>query len=48
MLIVVEAFDLDVANTYDALTVTLENVENALNGILDKFENHYDMKIKHK
>lgn len=41
-------FDLHVANTNNAGTVTLANIENALNGILDNFEDYYEMKIKLK
>ncbi|WP_245823820.1 hypothetical protein [Sporomusa malonica] len=41
-------FDLHLANTNDPLTVTLANVENALNGILDKFEDYYELKIELK
>ncbi|WP_231881955.1 hypothetical protein [Anaerosporomusa subterranea] len=39
-------FELHLGNKNNPLTVTLANVENALNGILDNFEDYYEMKIK--
>lgn len=38
-------FDLHLGNKNNPLTVTLENVENALNGLLDHLEDYYEMKI---
>lgn len=39
-------FDLHLGNKNNPLTVTLENVENALNGLLDQFEGYADLQIK--
>jgi len=39
-------FDLHLGNRHNPLTVTLGNVETALNGILDHFEDYYEMKIQ--
>lgn len=40
-------FDLHLANKHDQEIVTLENVENALKGILDSFEGYSEMRITH-
>lgn len=39
-------FDLHLGNKNNPLTVTLANVESALNGILDNFKDYYEIKIK--
>jgi len=39
-------FDLHLGNTHDPLTVNLENVQKALNSLLDGFEDYSEMKIK--
>lgn len=39
-------FDLHLCNKNNPLTVTLANVENALSGLLDHFEDYYEMKIE--
>jgi len=38
-------FELHLSNKHDPLTVNLANVENALTGILDQFEDYHDMRI---
>ena len=38
-------FELHLTNEHDPSTVSLENVENALKGILDQFQDYHDMKI---
>jgi len=39
-------FELHLSNKHDPLTVNLANVENALDGLLNQFEDYHDMKIK--
>lgn len=39
-------FDIHLGNTKDPLTVNLANVEKALNGLPDQFENYSQMQIK--
>jgi len=39
-------FELHLGNENNPLTVTLMNVEKALNGILDQFEDYSEMQIK--
>lgn len=39
-------FDLHLGNKNNPSTVTLENVKSALNGLLDHFEDYYEMNIK--
>jgi len=38
-------FDLHLGNTKNPLTVTLENVETALTGLLEKFEDYSALKV---
>ncbi|MDF2633351.1 MAG: hypothetical protein K0R78_225 [Pelosinus sp.] len=39
-------FDLHLGNTKNPLTVNLANVEKALDGLLDHFENYSEMNVK--
>lgn len=39
-------FDLHLGNTNNSLTVTLENVEKALKGLLDGFADYSELQIK--
>ncbi|MDF2569485.1 MAG: hypothetical protein K0R55_1089 [Sporomusa sp.] len=39
-------FDLHLCNKNNRLSVTLENVENALTGLLDNFGDYHEMKIQ--
>jgi hypothetical protein len=39
-------FDLHLGNTKNPLTVNLANVEKALDGLLDQFENYSELKVK--
>lgn len=38
-------FDIHLGNTKNPLTVNSENVENALKGLLDQFENYSELRI---
>jgi hypothetical protein len=38
-------FELHLGNKHDPLTVTLENVKTALNGVLDNFGDYYEMAV---
>lgn len=39
-------FHLHLGNTHNPLTITLANVEKALDGLLEKFEDYSEMQIK--
>lgn len=39
-------FDLHLGNRHNPLHVSLDHVQSALNGILDHFEDYYEMKIQ--